>query len=183
MKAIVLAALIALPATAVAAKTDKQAAAPAGPATVKVGAAVVGKDNQNAGTIAEITAQAIVIDTGMHKVPVPVAAVGVNPKGLWIGMTKAELDAAYIASSAQAQTNFASLLVPGTMVHGLNNAMLGTVRKVEGEFVDVTTSRGDVRLPKNGFGPGPNGVLQLGLTQEQLFAAMGATTPATTPTS
>lgn len=180
MKAIVIAALIALPTGVAVAKTEKAAAAPA-PATVKVGAAVVGKDNQTAGTIAQITAQAIVIDTGTNKVPVPVAAVGVNPKGLWIGMTKAELDAAFVASSAQAQTNFSAQLAPGKMVHGKNGAMLGTIKRVEGEFVDLTTARGDVRLPKSGFGPGADGVAQLGLTQDELFAAMGAT--ATTPAS
>lgn len=186
MKPILFAALLAVPAVVGAKPAPAPAAAT--PAVAKVGAAVIGKDNQPAGTVAEITAQAIVIDTGTNKVPVPVASVGVNPKGLWIGMTRAELDAAFTASTAQAQTSFASQLVPGAMVHGLNNAMLGTVKKVEGQFVDLTTPRGDVRLPLSGFGPGPNGVVQLGLTQEQLYAAMGAAAPAApapaaTPTS
>lgn len=177
MKSLAVIALLAAP-TVVIAKTAPAPAAVTGP---KVGLAVVGKDNQNAGTVAEVRADAIVIDTGTNKVPVPVAAVGVNPKGLWIGMTRAELDAAYAASTTQAQSNFAAQLAPGKTVNGLNGAVLGTIKQVEGEFVDLTTARGDVRLPKSGFGPGPGGVIQLGLTQEQLFAAMPA--PAATPPS
>lgn len=181
MKFTVFAVLSVLPAAALSAQTPP--AAPAANATAApaaaptVGATVTGKDNQPAGTIAQVTAEAIVIDTGTNKVPVPVASIGAGAKGPIIAMTKAELDAAYAQAAQQQQANLQ--LTPGTMVHGLNDAMLGTIKAADAEFVTVTTPKGDVKLPKAGFGPGTNGTVRVNATAEQINAAVsGAATAA-----
>lgn len=183
MKYAVFAVLTATSAVALAAQTPPAAppanatAAPA--AAPSVGATVTGKDNQPAGTIAQVTAEAIVIDTGTNKVPVPVASIGAGAKGPIIAMTKAELDAAYAQAAQQQQANLQ--LTPGTMVHGLNDAMLGTIKSADAEFVTVTTPKGDVKLPKAGFGPGTNGTVRVNATAEQVNAAVSAAAPAAAP--
>ena len=91
----------------------------------------------------------------------------------------------------------AALAVSGALLQGIvrnpltspdvigitGGAQLGTIKSVAGDSITLTTPKGDAVLPANGFGPGPKGVT-LGLTAEQLSAAMGAaapSTPGTTP--
>lgn len=181
MKYAVLAVLTALPAAALTAQTPPAANAAAAPtAAPSVGATVTGKDNQPAGTIAQVTAEAVVIDTGTNKVPVPVASIGAGAKGPIIAMTKAELDTAYAQAAQAQQANLQ--LTPGKTVQGVNGASLGTIKAADAEFVTVTTAKGDVKLPKGGFGPGPEGTVRVNATAEQLDAAVaGAATAAPAP--
>lgn len=177
MKYVVFASLIALPAAGMAQTTPAAPQAPAAGATATaaaptVGATVVGKDNQPAGTVAQVTAQAVVIDTGTNKVPVPPTAIGSGPKGPTIQMTKAELDAAFAQAAQQAQASLQ--LTPGKMVHGSNGAMLGTIKVADAQFVTVTTPKGDVKLPVSGFAPGPDNTVRVGTTAAELDAALGA---------
>lgn len=176
MNRLVFVSLLAL-SSAASAQTAPTPAAPAAAAAPAVGATVTGKDNQPAGVIAQITAQAVVIDTGTNKVPVPPASIGSSPKGPTIQMTKAELDAAYAQAAQQAQANIQ--LTPGTMVHGLNDVMLGTIKTADAEFVTVTTPKGEVKLPRTGFAPGPDNSVRVGVTAAQLDAAISgaAATP------
>lgn len=179
MKYAVLAVFSVLPvaATAQTAPSAPAAGVAAKPAAVPTaGSTVIGKDNQPVGTIAQVTAEAIVIDTGTNKVPVPVASIGTNPKGYWIGMTKAELDAAYAQAAQQALANLD--LSPGKMVHGLNDAMIGTIKTADAQFVTVTTGKGEVKLPRNGFGPGTNNTVRVNATAEQIDAAVAGAAPA-----
>ena len=155
------------PAAPAATPAPAQGAAPA------VGATVLDPQGGVVGTIDQITPQAIVINTGTNKVGVPPTAIGTSPKGPTVSMTKAELDAAYAQQQGQAQAEFKSKLVAGTMVHGLNGSMLGTIKAADAQFVTVTTKKGDVKLPVNGFGPGEGNSVRLGMTAEQLDAAMG----------
>lgn len=174
MKSLLFASLLAIPAVL-------SAQAPAAlPASAKVGAKVTGSDNQPAGKIAQITDSAVFIDTGTNKVPVPPMAITADGKNLKVTMTKAGLDAAYTQATQQARASFVAQLTPGKMVHGLNGAMLGTIKEADAQFVTVKTARGDAKLPVAGFGPGPDGAtVQVGLTAEQLDAAMSgaANTP------
>lgn len=179
MKNLIFLSALALPAAALAQAAPAPAPTPAASAAPKVGATVTGKDGQPAGTIAQITAEAVVIDTGTNKVPVPPTSIGTSPKGPTIAMTKADLDAAYSQAAAQAKASMN--LTPGTMVHGLNGAMLGTVKSADAEFVTVTTPKGDAKLPRNGFAPGENGTVRVGVTAEQLDAALGGSGPAAAP--
>lgn len=162
------------PAALVAQQAPVPATPPAATAAPKVGATVTGKDGQPAGTIAQITAEAVVVDTGTNKVPVPPTSIGQDAKGATIAMTKAELDAAYAQAAQQAQANFASQLTPGKAVQGVNGTPVGTIKSADAQFVTVTTAKGDVKLPVAGFGPGPDGTVRVGATAAQIDAALAA---------
>ncbi len=171
MKTILLSTLVVLAAPAMAqtaAPATAQSAAPT------AGATVYDTAGGEVGTIAEVTPQAVVIDTGTNKVPVPPSSLGTSPKGPTFGMTKAELDAAFTKQQAEAAAQFRNQLVPGAKVFGLGGAELGTIKVADEAFVTVTTPKGDARLPIAGFGPGEKGVT-VGVTAEQLAAAMGGT--------
>lgn len=173
----VLAPLSAHAQTAPAPQAGAPAAAPAAgapaAAAVAAGATVVDTQGNAVGTVASIDGANAIVDTGTVKAAIPLTSLGTGPKGPVLAMTKAELEAAAGQSNAQAAADFKSKLAPGAMVHGTGNAMLGTIKAVDAQYVTLTTPKGDAKLPINGFGPGPNGVVTLGMTQAQLDAAMG----------
>lgn len=170
-----------LVATAPVALNAQTAPAPAGTATAPaataaagaptVGATIYDAQGGTVGTIASTDGTNAVVDTGSVKAAVPLASFGTSPKGPTLGMTKAELEAAAGQGAAQAAAAFQSKLTTGATVYGTGGASLGTIKAVEGEFVTVTTAKGDARLPKGSFGPGPQGVT-IGMTAAQLDAAM-----------
>jgi len=158
-----------------------QAAAPAQAAIPAVGATVNGSDGQPIGTVDSATSQAIVINTGTNKVPVPPTSVGKDAKGAWhMEMTKAQLDAAMQQAQAQSQAQTKAALVPGAEVHGTGGALLGTIKSTDAESVTLTTPKGDARLPLSAVGMGPNGLVA-GITVDQLNAAIGSSAPAAAP--
>ncbi|ONF97271.1 hypothetical protein [Sphingomonas jeddahensis] len=170
-----------LVAAAPAALSAQTTPAPAGAATAPaattaataptVGATVYDAQGGTVGTIASSDGTNAVIDTGSVKAAVPLTSFGTSPKGVAIAMTKAELEAAASQGAAQAAAEFQSKLTAGATVYGSGGTSLGTIKAVEGEFVTLTTAKGDARLPKGSFGPGPQGVT-IGMTAAQLEAAM-----------
>lgn len=133
------------------------------------------------GTVASITPQAIVINTGTAQVPVPPTSVGKTDKGFAMAMTKADLDAAVASSQAQAQAAVKAKLVPGTAVTGLNGAALGTIKSADAQFVTLSTTKGDVKLPIAGFSADASGKVIVGITADQLAAATAGASASTTP--
>lgn len=156
------------------------APAPAASAAPTVGAKVFDPQGAEAGTIDAVSAQSVVINTGTNKVAVPPTAIGTSPKGPTVSMTKAQLDAAFTQAASQAQGQFQSQLVAGAKVFGTGGSELGTIKATDAQSVTITRNGKDVKLPLNGFGPGPQGVT-LGLSAEQLDAAINASAPAATP--
>jgi hypothetical protein len=73
-------------------------AVPAKPADVTVGSQVRDKKGEVIGTIDSVSMAAAVVATAGGKVEVPLEAFGKNNKGLLVGMTKAEFDAAVAAA-------------------------------------------------------------------------------------
>ncbi len=149
------------------------AAAPAAAGAPTVGATIYDAQGGTVGTIASTDGTNAVIDTGTVKAAVPLASFGTSPKGATLAMTKAELEAAAGQGAQQAAADFQAKLTSGATVYGSGGTSVGTIKAVEGEFVTVTTPKGDARLPKGSFGPGPQGVT-IGMTAAQLEAAMGA---------
>ncbi|MDF2494971.1 hypothetical protein [Sphingomonas sp.] len=150
------------------------AAAATGTATAAaptVGATIVDTQGNPVGTIASTDGTNAVVDTGTVKAAVPLSSFGTGPKGPTLAMTKAELEAAAGQGAAQAAAQFQSQLTTGATVYGAGGTSVGTIKTVEGEFVTLTTPKGDARLPKGSFGPGPQGVT-IGMTAAQLDAAM-----------
>jgi hypothetical protein len=154
----------AAPGTATATAT-KAAAAPT------VGGTVYDAQGGMVGTIDSTDGTNAVVDTGTVKAAIPLTSFGTGPNGPTLTMTKAELEAAAGQGAAQAAQNFRSQLSAGATVYGVGGASLGTIKAVDGEFVTVTTEKGDARLPLGSFGPGPQGVT-IGMTAAQLDAAM-----------
>ena len=70
-------------------------------ADVKVGATVNSKDGLAIGTVVSVDSTGAVIDGGKVKAKVSLSGLGVNSKGLLIGMTKAEFESA-TATTAKA---------------------------------------------------------------------------------
>ncbi|USU12651.1 hypothetical protein NF701_01925 [Sphingomonadaceae bacterium OTU29THOMA1] len=158
----------ALPASApaqAATSADATATAPT------VGATIYDSAGVALGTVASITPQAIVLNTGTAQVPVPPTSIGKTDKGFAMAMTKADLDAAVASSQAQAQAAVKAKLTPGTAVIGLNGASLGTIKTADDQFVTVTTAKGDVKLPIAGFSADASGKVIVGITADQLAAA------------
>lgn len=155
-----------------------QAAAPAAPVKVTAGVPVSDAQGGAVGTIASVNGSVAVIDTGSVKASVPTASFAQGDKGLLIGMTKAELEAAANGAAATAQQQFQASLKAGTTVSDQNGGAVGTIEAVEGDLVTVATPKAKVKVPRNAIGQGPNGAM-IGMTQAQLeAAAKGAAPPA-----
>ena len=167
--------LLLASATPLAANAQEAQTAPAATATAAAaptaGATVYDAQGGTVGTIASVDGTNAVVDTGSAKAAIPLASFGAGPNGPILGMTKAELEAAAGQGAAEAAQSFRSQLSTGATVYGSGGASLGTIKAVDGEFVTVTTAKGDARLPIGSFGPGPQGVT-IGMTAEQLNAAM-----------
>lgn len=168
-----------------------QTAAPSTTAAPTVGATVYDTSGAPIGTISSIASGAATIDTGTHKVPVPLTSIGPGAKGAVMAMTQAQLNAAYEQASAQAGAQMRAKLVPGTAVSSLNgSATVGTIKSADAQYVTLTTAKGaEVKLPVSGFSTNAQGNVIVGMTAEQFNAAVsGATAPAggtagTTPPS
>jgi len=171
--------------TAVAAPAFAQEAAPAAataaPGTaakvnVTTGASVMDAKGGAVGTIASVAGEVAVIDTGTVKASVPFSAFAQSDKGLLIGMTKAELEAAAQGAAQQQQQQFLASLAPGAAVTDQNGGAVGTIEAVEGDMVTIATPNAKAKLPKSSLAQGPNGPV-IGMTQAQLEAAVKSTTP------
>ncbi len=186
--ALTIGSLMMVPAAALAQQAQPApGAAPAAPAAnaaataPTVGATIYDSAGVALGTVASITPQAVILNTGTAQVPVPPTSIGKTDKGFAMAMTKADLDAAVASSQAQAQAAVKAKLTPGTAVAGLNGAALGTIKTADDQFVTVTTAKGDVKLPIAGFSADASGKVIVGITAEQLAAATaGASAGATT---
>ncbi|WP_022686494.1 hypothetical protein [Sphingomonas phyllosphaerae] len=159
------------PTTAPAAGADTTAAA------VTTGATVYDTSGGVVGTVESTDGTNAVVNTGTVKAAIPLTSLGKGAQGPVLAMTKAQLEAAAGQQQAQASAEFKSKLVPGATVYGTGGTQLGTIKSVDATGVTLTTADGDAVLPVTGFGPGPQGIL-LGMTADQLKAAMTAAAPA-----
>jgi len=171
--ALTIGSLMMVPAAALA--QQAQPAAPAGAtataAAPTVGATIYDSAGVALGTVASITPQAVILNTGTAQVPLPPTSIGKTDKGFAMAMTKADLDAAVARSQADAQAAVKAKLTPGTAVSGLNGAALGTIKSADAQFVTLTTAKGDVKLPIAGFSADASGKVIVGITADQLAAA------------
>jgi hypothetical protein len=73
-------------------------------ADVTNGATVYDKAGAAVGTVESATAEGVVVSTGIARVRIPLASLGLNSRGLLVGMTKAELEAAAAAAAPSPQS-------------------------------------------------------------------------------
>lgn len=153
---------------------QSQAAPAAAPATaapqISAGATVVGPSDGEVGTIASVGPDYAIVKTDRHEVRLPKTSFGSHPKGLVIGLSRDALNAS--VDDAMAKLN--DMLKPGSTVYGTAGGTIGTVDAADAELVTVKLASGKmVRLPRTGFGPGPQGVM-VGFTVDQLEAQASA---------
>ena len=158
-----------------AAPAEAQAAAPAaGSVEVTQGASVTGNDGNPIGTVAQVTPQAVVVDTGTHQIPLPRDAFAQGDAGLTLNITKTELDSSYAEQMVALAAQVNEKLVSGATVVTADAQPLGTVDTVEGDNV-VLTLEGDEKLTlgKDVFAVDNNGALMVRATKAQIDQAMG----------
>jgi hypothetical protein len=162
------------------------AAAAAGAVSPAVGDKVFDAQGDDVGTIDSVSGTTAVINTGTNKAAVPFASFAKSDKGLVLGMTKAELDAAASAAGADAKAKFLARLVSGTSVVDAAGATLGTIDANDGTLVTLSRGGAKMKLPVAAFGPTADGTgVQIGMTGAELDAAAkqaGAAAPASSET-
>ena len=140
-------------------------AAQAGSA-ISAGMPVVDAQGGAVGTVAGATGDIVVVKTDRHEVSLPKASFTVDQGKLLLGMTQAELNAAFEKSLADA----AAALVAGAPVKGSGGENVGTIESIDAEFATIKLSSGkQVRVPRSGLGASAEGAV-IGLTADQLEA-------------
>ena len=171
LKTIILASLslgLAFPATA---------AAPAPAAAITVGMTVKDTAGGEVGTVTKVEPGFIVVKTDKHEVRLPSTSFTPHEGALLFGMTRDQLN----AETEKALAAAAAKIAPGAAVSDSAGVAVGTLTAVDAGFVTVKlTSGAEVRVPRAGVAPGPNGVV-VGTTAAQLQAAASAAPAAGTP--
>lgn len=143
------------------------------PPAPAVGDTVFDSAGAEVGKVTENSARGTIVDTGTHKVAIPTASFARNAKGLVLAATKAQVDAFGQQAEDAAKAALAAALVPGATVSGINGTPAGTVKSVSGGLVEVTTPKGDVKLPSTAIALVEGG-LRIGMTQAEFDAAVTA---------
>lgn len=155
--------------------------APGAKPVITVGTTVYDPAGGTVGTIEAVSADAVTLSTGTTKVALPASAFGTSEKGTAIGMTKVELEAAAASAAAGASSALKSQLVAGAQVYGQSGETpIGTVKEAAADLVTLTTPKGDVRLPINGFASS-GGKIVIGMTAAEFDAAVSGAAASTTP--
>lgn len=140
---------------------------------VTAGATVTGNDDVQIGTVEAVTEDAVLVDTGSYKIPLPMNAFGKAENGFTLNITKAALEEAFAAQQAEAQQKLAAALVEGAAVQTADPQPLGTVDTIDGDNVVITRiDETKVTLPKNMFALDAQGALTARITMAALEEAM-----------
>ncbi len=155
-----------------------QDAAPAGAAAqivIAPGASVTGNDGNPIGTIAEASADAVVVDTGLHQIPLPRDAFGQGETGLTLNITKTALEATFAEQMAAAEAQLNALLVAGTPVMTADAQTLGTIDTLAGQDVIVALPSAEkLALGKDVFAVDAGGGLMVRVTKAQIDEAVAS---------
>lgn len=146
-------------------------------AAVTVGATVKDTKGGVVGTVASASGGNVVVDTGNHQVTIPETSFATTPDGPLLAMTRAELDSAAEAAMAAEKAKLASAIQPGATVRGTQGGVIGTISKLDGDFVMVKGEAGEARIPAAGLSLKADG-LHFGMTAEQFSDAVKASTAA-----
>ena len=142
------------------------------------GATIYGPQGNEVGKVVSKTGDIVVVNTGKHSASLPVASFTSGAKGLAIGFTRDQLNAAVENAQAQAEARLAAALVPGSAVVSSDGIAVGTIKEIDAEgIVTVEREAGPYRLAKTHFIHNGTG-LALAITAQKLDEAIGAT-PAT----
>lgn len=146
-------------------------------AAVTVGATVKDTKGGVVGTVASVSGGNVVVDTGSHKVTIPETSFGATPDGPLLAMTRAELDAAAETAMADQKARLASAIQPGASVRGTQGGVIGTITRLDGDFVMVKGEAGEARIPAAGLTLKADG-LHFGMSAAEFAEAVKARTAA-----
>jgi hypothetical protein len=119
---------------------------------VTTGTEVYGPQGNLVGTVSAIADSVATVDTGSHKVGLPIDRFGRNAEGqAVIAVTQAQLNEMAAQTEAEAIAKLDAALVAGAPVVDVNGAPLGKVAGVEGNSVNVDTEWGAFALEKVNF--------------------------------
>lgn len=139
---------------------------------VVVGATVYGPQGNPVGTIEQVDAQTVLVNTGKHKVPLGPEAFGDSDKGPTITVTREQLDAIIDKQNAEAAASRDAALVAGAAVISAKNAPLGTIASVDGDTVILEREGKKVALKREHFGMSEQGLMAY-FTAEQIDQTIG----------
>lgn len=165
MKKSLIAAAIAAASLAPVAAWAQAATSAAAPAPT-VGAKVYGPEGNEVGTIESVQAGVITVNTGTVRAGLPNTAFAMREKGLTIGMTKAQLEAAVSGAAAQTGAAKEAAMVVDAPIKSSDGVVLGTISKIEGDDLTVQLSSGSSVLLKKSYLGLVNNALTLGMTAE-----------------
>ena len=141
---------------------------------IAAGATIYGPQGNEVGKVVSRTGDLVVVDTGKHSASLPAASFTSGAKGLAIGFTRDQLDAAVENAQQQAAAKLAAALVPGSAVTSSDGVAVGTVKEIDAEgIVTVERESGTYRLAKSHFNHNGTG-LTLGITAQKLEDAIKA---------
>jgi hypothetical protein len=114
-------------------------------APVTVGAAVFGPDGNQVGTVDKLEGGNAVVNSGAASAALPIDKFGKGAKGLTIGFTKEQFEAAVNGANAKSAEALSAALVAGADLYSADGVLLGKVKTV-GEDGNVV-----VDLPTGAF--------------------------------
>lgn len=176
MKKSLIAAAIAAASLAPVAATAQDAASAAVAPTV--GAKVYGPEGNEVGTVESVANGVITVSTGAARAGLPPSAFAMREKGLTIGMTKAQLEAAVNGAKAETGAAKEAAMVVDAPVKSSDGIVLGTISKIEGDDVTVQLSDGNSVILKKSYLGLVNEALTLGMTAEAFAQQTQAAAPA-----
>jgi hypothetical protein len=158
-----------------------QAPAAAAPATTTaaanptVGAKVYDAQGGDVGTVEAVAGDVVTVSTGTARAGLPKTAFVTRDKGLTIGMTKSQLEAAVNGATAQNSAAKDAAIVADAPIKSSDGVVLGTITKVEGDTVTLALSNGSAAaLKKENLGLGADGSLALGMSAADFTKATQA---------
>jgi preprotein translocase subunit YajC len=154
-------------------------AAPAlaeGPVTISVGAQVLDANGGAVGTVTALQGDNVVVKTDKHQAALPKTSFAVSDGKVYFGMTQAQLNAEIEKSTAAAEASVAA----GATVRGAAGTEIGKIESVtDTDVVIVLPSGKKIQIGRTGARGNADGTVTVGLTAEQIDAAVkGSTTPA-----
>lgn len=151
-------------------------------ASLTVGAKVFDPQGAEVGTIESVSGGNVVINTGTNRATLASNSFGTSAKGPTLNTTRAELDQAVVAASAQANTATKAALVAGAEVRGKAGEVVGKVKEIQGDNVVLDRDAGPVALTSQYFTTDANGLV-LTMTAAELDAAAKAAGAAASTTA
>ncbi|MEJ2408811.1 MAG: hypothetical protein P8Y58_16545 [Novosphingobium sp.] len=175
MKTSLIAAAIAAASLAPVAASAQDAAAAVAPT---VGAKVYGPEGNEVGTVEAVQNGAVTVNTGTVRAGLPTSAFAMREKGLTIGMTKLQLEAAVNGAKAQTSAAKEAAMVVDAPIKSSDGVVLGTISKIEGDDVTVQLTDGPSVILKKSYLGLVNNALTLGMTAAAFAEQTQASAPA-----